>query len=210
MNAKLIFVILFTSSLSFASIKQSSINEILRLPYENAKLLINEKSEYYQDLKDIAFDSSEKMNLRWAAIQMMAFTKKNAAMNDLITLSSKKEWFLKSASLLAMNSLNNKIAIEHAKKLIQNKALVVRSTAVDILAQNPENLDREVFWQELEASYNYRRGQSLWIRPQIVKALAMYPLEREQIKFKDLVKDKDEKVRLFAHQALENIKNMYQ
>lgn len=210
MNAKLIFVILFTSSLSFASIKQSRINEILRLPYENAKLLINEKSEYYQDLKDIAFDSSEKMNLRWAAIQMMAFTKKNAAMNDLITLSSKKEWFLKSASLLAMNSLNNKIAIEHAKKLIQNKALVVRSTAVDILAQNPENLDREVFWQELEASYNYRRGQSLWIRPQIVKALAMYPLEREQIKFKDLVKDKDEKVRLFAHQALENIKNMYQ
>jgi hypothetical protein len=62
-------------------------------------------------------------------------------------------------------------------------------------------------WKELGAAYNFRRGQSLWIRSQITKVLAQDPRSYEIPRFAGLLKDNDAQIPQYAVIALEKATN---
>ncbi|HPI40867.1 MAG TPA: HEAT repeat domain-containing protein [Pseudobdellovibrionaceae bacterium] len=163
----------------------------------------------YQSLRSIAFSKNESMQNRWAAIMKMADIKGKDSILDLKTLAGHDEWFLKNSALIAINKISLKESTALAKKLLSDKALVVRSMAVEILKENLSKEIRELFWSELEKPYNYHGKKSLWVRKQIFSILAQSPQLSEEIKFSKYLNDSDREVTQVAYKTYtENFKSL--
>lgn len=70
---------------------------------------------------------------------------------------------------------------------MRDKALVVRSAAVGVLSRSLSPAIREVFWQEL---YKQFSDSTMWVREQILQALAQQPQENEGKFFERLLSEK--------------------
>ena len=112
---------------------------------------------------------------------------------------------MRNAALTAVKTTQPERLNEVVPSLLKDKALVVRSAAVSALYPNLEPKMRDLLWSELNASYNFRKGQSLWVRGQIVEKLSSNPQKKEYTLFGNALKGTDEKLHAFAIQALENI-----
>jgi hypothetical protein len=180
--------------------------EVLSLPSENrSQVLSGGAEDLYKDYIAVAFSETQSMRLRWKALMMAAETRREKATDDLLKASTHKQWFMRNASLVALAEFNDGEAQKLAKKLLKDKALVVRSAAVEVLQKSARPEVRDLLWEELAQSYNYRNKESLWIRAQIVDALASKPSDHELKMFTKLIQDKDQRVQFAAVAGMEKL-----
>ncbi|MGZ3773119.1 MAG: HEAT repeat domain-containing protein [Pseudobdellovibrionaceae bacterium] len=180
--------------------------EVLKLPSENRKIVLHTQGEkHYQNFIKVAFSEAQPMSLRWRALTAAAQVRGAESSHDLLKASSHSQWYMRNAALVALYEVNPKEGIKLARKLLKDKALVVRSAAVDVLEKNLSPEIRDLLWEELNQKYNFKNTESLWIRQQIVGSLAKKPLNREGRLFIQLLSDKDPEVQLPAVRGLEKL-----
>ena len=176
-------ILVANSSSSFAATTSSaplgSALEVLKLPGENRRMVVKSQGDlHFKNFLAVAFNEEQSMALRWRALMAAAEAGQEKAIPELIKASNHNQWFMRNAALIAMSELNPSEGIKLAQKLIKDKALVVRSAAVEVLEKNMNSEVRELLWAELNQSYNFKKEQSLWVRHQIVSALAARPLDK--------------------------------
>lgn len=193
----------FIIILSFSA--KAAIEETLKLPAKNrASILKTASSGVYSEMREIAFSKNYPMSLRWRAVMGMAEARKGKALPELLLAADDNEWFIRNAALIALTHAAPTQAVQTAKKLLLDKALVVRSAAVEVIQVDLNLGNRDLLWEQLENRINFKREQSLWIRPQIVEALAKEPRSNEVRMFARLLHDQDLKIQEFAIKGLEN------
>jgi hypothetical protein len=187
-------------------ISSNSALELLNLPTESRRSFTQGKSEtYYSSFINIAFNESQGMGLRWRALIAAAELNGEKALGDLKKAGDHSVWFMRNAALVALSEVSPSEAKLLAKKLIKDKALVVRSAALEVLQKNQSEDVRELLWKELEQKYNFKGAQSLWIRHQIVEVLAESAQLNELNSFGRLLSDKDPRIHLPAVAGLEKM-----
>lgn len=180
--------------------------EILNLPSENrSQALLATTEDMYGEFIKIAFTEDQTMRLRWRALMAAAENRREKATADLLKASVHKQWFMRNAALVALAEVNEPEAQKLARKLVKDKALVVRSAAVDVLQKSARPEVRDLLWEEMNQKYNFRNQESLWIRSQIVEALATKPADHELKLFTKFLNDKDMRVQSAAVGGMEKL-----
>lgn len=214
MNRILVATVLFaglSSSALAAGSKSStatltSAMELLKLPGENRRMVVQVQGEkYYSQFSSLAFNEAQPMSVRWKALMAAAEARGSKATPDLIRAGNSSQWFMRNAALIALSEVNADEAQKLAQKLIKDKALVVRSAAVEVLEKSASPEVRDLLWDELNQKYNFKNTHSLWIRHQIVDALAKKPMDSELKVFAGLLSDTDSRVHLSAVRGLERL-----
>ncbi|MNK12078.1 hypothetical protein D3C87_301350 [compost metagenome] len=205
------FVFLFClSAASVSGAATASLSEtleIVNLPSSNRRMVVEGKQgeKHYNAFIEVAFSEKQPMTVRWKALMAAAESRRGKATTDLMRAGDHSEWFMRNAALVALAEVNPEKAHALATKLIKDKALVVRSAAVETLRKNETPEVRDLLWEELSQSYNFKKKESLWIRPQIVEVLAAKPQGHEIKIFASLLSDKDQRVQVPAIRGLEKI-----
>lgn len=180
--------------------------EILNLPSENrSQALLSTTADMYKEFIAVAFAEDQSMRLRWRALMMAAEGRREKATPDLLKAGAHKQWFMRNAALVALAEVNQGEAQKLAKKLVKDKALVVRSAAVDVLQKSVRPEVRDLLWEEMSQKYNFRNKESLWIRSQILDAMAQRPVDHELKIFHKFLNDKDPRVQSAAVAGLEKL-----
>lgn len=197
-------------NLAFAAIppKQALISarELLSMPEENRYQITEGQEQYfYPGVLEIAKDESQAMAVRWKAVTLVSKLKSKSSLKDLKSFLNSKDWFMRNAALISLDSVSKSEGRTAAKKLLTDKALVVRSAAVQVLSQSMDREIRDLFWEEMESKQNFRSKQSLWVRPQMLKALSDNPQKNEVALFVKHLEDKDLKVQESSMLALETL-----
>ena len=84
----------------------------------------------FSTLIKTANDSSRSMTERWQSLVRAGEIAKSDQIIKIQEFSKSSDWFMRNASLISLEAINANYAVEQAKILIQDKALVVRSAAV--------------------------------------------------------------------------------
>lgn len=218
MNRTAVFAAVFLVSLSAsAAIPRKSVwrpgaesvAAMLKLPPEaRHRALADQPDSVYKTLIEIADNKEQSMNMRWRALTSAALLRKNGAVPDLMKAAKSDQWFMRNAALVGLSEFSPEKAVAAARDLVKDPALVVRSAAVDVLVKHGSADERFLLWSELKEKYNHRGSTSLWIRAQIVKALAQKPLDGEMTNFSALLNEKDEDVQKGAIAGLEKLTGM--
>lgn len=183
-----------------------SVAEILSLPGPSRVAIARErKSEIGSGLEGLIFNREAEFGLRWKAVMLFAELEKGKSTNVLDRALQSSEWFLRNAALTAYQAAAPSKAGGIALKMLDDRALVVRSAAIDILERNLGTEAREALWGEIDLPRNFRQKQSLWIRPQILRALAIDPKQRELPLFVDHLRGADHRMHVHAIAAIERI-----
>lgn len=191
-----------TSKISPLILKETE--QILRLSkadLEKASPLLTEDQKLA--LRKIAFNGDAELQVRWRALILAARLLGSKVKVDIDLASRSHEWFMRSAAMMAASEISNEDGAVLARKLVHDKALVVRSAAVDILGSTGEPSDRAILWNIIRDPINVRKGQSLWIRSQSLQILAKSPLKSEVSQYIYLLKENDIELQAIAIQALE-------
>ncbi len=183
--------------------------DFISLPLQNAIELVKGKTIQQgldQEFLKTAYKADLPFEKRWKSLMLYSQLRKKESFAELEKASQRSEWFLRSAALTAAQvHLEPEKARPILEKSLFDKALVVRSLAVELLAQSLTDSSRALFWQELDKPYNFHKNQSLWIRPQLAKALANKAHPDEKSKWQTLAKDKDPQIKLIAKNALKKL-----
>lgn len=183
-----------------------SIEELLSLPAENRVEVGKSRGQNFaQELEKMAFNKEQQYGVRWKALILSAQIQGPKSEKLLDKALKAPEWYLRNAAVLAYLDVIPRKAAAVARGLLNDKALVVRSAAVGVLAKKMEESDRELLWEALSSKMNYRKSQSLFIRPQILAVLANDPLEREMPLFLKHLRENDVKMHSSAIVALERV-----
>lgn len=205
LNLVLLSTALLASSVAFSAIP-SKVQDILSLPTENRLHVANQQGrQFYKELIAISFSKDQPMATRWKALTLAAQVGQQKSITDLQKAAKSPDWFMRNAALLSAQEVSKDEAYDMARSLIKDKALVVRSAAVEVLSQFPNPSVRDLFWEEVYQDYNVKKGQSLWVRSQILNYLSKQPLAHEKSLFASLLKDKDVQVQKTSVAALEKI-----
>lgn len=178
----------------------------LSLPLVNRVQVIRAQGPSgYRNLLQTMFDTKKPMNLRWRAVTSLGRIGGEMSQPDLLKAAEDREWFMRSAALVAMAEANREAGLTLAKKLLEDKALLVRLAAVDVIASAGNPTQASSLWQALNQPENFRGKQSLFIRRRIVEALGRLEKPGSESKFASLLSDKDESLHSPAIQALEHL-----
>ncbi len=153
----------------------------------------------------VAKNAALPMGARWAALLKAGELASAEEVDQIRTFSTNKEWYMRNAAMVALSKLNTEYAVDEAKKLVKDKALVVRSAAVDMLATKYTLENRNILADELSKKYNFKGKQSLWIRPQIMKHLATRASSDDRAFFARYLFDQDDSIGEMAAMTLEKI-----
>jgi hypothetical protein len=180
--------------------------ELLSLPEGNRLQVAKEQSkDLYPSLIQMAFSDDRSVPTRWKALVLAAQINTEDSSQDIEKALSHPQWFMRNAALVALKTSQPEKAQKAALQLLSDKALVVRSAAVQTISEKPEENVREALWSELRADYNFHNGQGLWIRREILAKLALNPQRREYSDFSTALKEKDSSLHLDSMAALEKI-----
>ena len=212
------FVFIFALSTSvFAAIKQDSpvagdlVSKeqtlmALGLPFENRlESLKAQGPNGYRNLIAIMFDTAASMEARWRAVTAAGRIGGRLSEPELTKAYHHREWFMRNAALIAMVHQNPSQGEKWARTLLSDHALVVRSAAVDVIAELRDRDAVELLWSKLSAKENFRGKQSLWIRRRIVEALARIEERGHENRFVALLSDQDQSLHPVAIAALEKL-----
>jgi HEAT repeat protein len=181
-----------------------SVKEALMLPLENrGSVLKAQGAKAEAALTALMFDKNASMDIRWRAVTAAGLLGGNTLKPQVEKALAANEWFIRNAGLIALESMDKSQAKVWAKKLLNDKALIVRSAAVDTLTRLDDQSAAAILWKKLDSKENFRGAQSLWIRKQITIALARLDKGESHGKFIGLLEDRDEAVQEAAIRALE-------
>ncbi|MBX9768757.1 MAG: HEAT repeat domain-containing protein [Bdellovibrionales bacterium] len=200
-------VLLIGSQPAHALISQESIAQHLRHPTfeQRVQLIRGTGPKGLEGLRAIAFDSKTPERIKWNAIISMGVVYGDKAQGDLERALRSDEWILRNSALIALRSFNPGLSKDWSIKLLNDKALVVRSSSVESLSKNLDDQTIASLWEALNDPKNFRGNRSLWIRKQIVNAVAARPRESDAARFINILKDKDQNLHPLAVKALERI-----
>jgi len=157
----------------------------------------------YKQLRAILFSPTEPVDKRWNAALVMAKIGGVDSLPDIERASKDKVWYMRSASLLALGIVSKDKAMQKARYLMQkDQALLVRASALQVLAQNPV-VDRDFLWTQMYNPMNFNNGQSLSIRHSILKVLSENQKKTETAKFVALMRENDPQIQNAAQRSLE-------
>ncbi len=180
--------------------------DVLLLPEINQRQVALKKSEtLYPALIRISRQETESMPMRWKALTLASSLKPDQALPELEIALKSPNWFMRNAALLSLAQYHPERGQKAAQALLKDKALVVRSAAVQVLGKNLNAGNRDLLWENLNAPENFRRQQSLWIRGEILSMLAAKPEARETALFVKSLNDKDPKIQASAVVAMERL-----
>lgn len=183
-----------------------SVAEILAMPAENRlQIAQSRRVDLLADLEAHCFREEVDFSERWKALVLYAQLAGPRAKSVLDRAVSSKDWFMRNAGLVAYQDVLPQQVVGVAKKLLNDKALVVRSAAIDVLQAHLDSEVRELLWGEIDQPRNFRKKQGLWTRPQILEILAREPQDRELPLFVGYLREKDSTLHLSAMQGLEKL-----
>ncbi len=159
----------------------------------------------YKNLRQIMFDPASKIESRWRAVTAVGAIGGNLALPELERASRARSWELRSAALVTVVSIDKKVGAEWARRLLKDPALMVRLQAVQTLQEIGDRDSIPLLWHELSEKRNFHRGESLFIRPRIVEALAKLEGRGSAGKFMALLEDVDPKLHLPAMRGLARV-----
>ncbi len=145
------------------------------------------------------------MSRRWAALQKATALASGEEFLKIVAFSDSKDWFMRNASLVALEKSGSDMVYDQAKKLITDKALVVRSAAAQILIRLNNDAVKKIFSAELEKKYNFNGKNSLWIRKQMMSHLVKNPKVSERDFYVRYLDDQDIEIAALSTKALEKI-----
>jgi len=204
------FLILGLPLASWSSVPAAkNLNALEFLREAQVETITNEQKEnfkkYYGDYLKMAASNQQGMKVRWKALILAAKLDPSGSVQDVATFAKHEDWFMRNAALMALQETSPYEAQAVAKQLLKDKALVVRSAAVDVLTHSTAKESRDILWKELNQKYNFKGQQSLWIRPQIINHLVKSPRADELKYFSEALFDKDQQVSRSAMTAMENL-----
>lgn len=175
----------------------------LQLPLQNRiNALKMQGPDYFKRLQEIAKSDSENLEVRWRAITAMGRMEPAAAQASLDEFLQSDKWFLRNAAAVVLHYGERKWAISWAAKLLKDKALVVRTGAVEAIKKmNAIEVEQEL-WASLYAQDNFKGGKSLWIRKHIADTLSNFAHPGQQNAFIKILRDEDPRLHPFALKAL--------
>ncbi len=180
--------------------------DVLSLPENNLQQVAQGKADtLYPELIRISRAADQSMQTRWRALTLASSLKPEQVLPELEAALNSPEWFMRNAALLSLDKYHPQRAQSAAKTLLKDKALVVRSAAVQVLGPQLSNQTRDLFWEQMSAPINFRRKQSLWIRGQMLGYLANKPEAHETALFVKSLKESDPKIQATAVAALEKL-----
>lgn len=156
----------------------------------------------------IAKNTKLPMSARWQALIKAADVATYAQIEQIKSFAKSKEWYMRNASLVALEKINVNHAMNEAQFLLKDKALVVRSAAVDVLSRKFTRENRNLMAAELSKPYNFSGKQSLWIRPKIFNLIAEKATTDDRAFFTKYLFDTDTKIARSAAATLEKITNV--
>lgn len=156
-----------------------------------------------------AKNQSLPMAQRWDALIKSAEEADGTQIKQVLDFAKSKDWYMRNALLVALDKVGTDLVYDKAKVLVSDKALVVRSAAVDILTRLESQEVRELLAKELNRNYNFVGKKSLWIRAQIMKNLVKKPYQSEREYFSKLLFDNDPEISAMSMQALEKISQVH-
>jgi hypothetical protein len=147
--------------------------------------------EASSDSEKLAFDERLSIEDRWS--HLVKVGKKTSVRSRAVLEKAlkHKEWFMRNAALVVVHYQERSWAISWTKMMLDDPALVVRSAAVEAVNKLGAIELQADLWQKLNSSKNFRRGQSLWIRRQIVESLVKFSPKAGDPRFNSLTKDND-------------------
>ncbi len=162
----------------------------------------------YVNLRKSAFADEGEMNDRWLSVVAMSKIQHKDREKDLLKALKNPSWYMRNVALLALETVNTKLALTEAIKLMEDPSLVVRSAAVDVVAKSSltSSPARMALWKELRDKQNKTQGKSLWIRPQIMQHLVQTAQPKERPLFLGYLEDENLEVKSLAREALLKIK----
>lgn len=153
----------------------------------------------------LASDKTQSMTQRWNSLVKAADLANVEQINVIKDFSKSSEWYMRNASLVALAKVNLPEAQKQAKLLMHDPALVVRSAAVDVLAMELNEENKNLLFNELSKPYNFNKKNSLWIRKQIIEKFFNVAASADKSYFIKSLFDTDKEVALLSAKALEKI-----
>lgn len=178
----------------------------LGLPMANRLQALQEQGpQGYRNLVSIMFNEAMSMDARWRAVTAAGRIGGELSKPELEKALKNKDWFMRNAGLIAMANIDRAQGTRWARELLSDKALVVRAAAVDTLVDLKDASSTALLWEKLYSKENYKGKQSLFIRRQIVEALASLEAPGREGKFIQVLADNDESLHVPAIKALERL-----
>lgn len=179
---------------------------VLDLPFENRIAALRAQGPSgYRNLRAIMFDPKSKIDSRWRSTMAVGRLGGKLSLPELERASHAEVWELRSAALTAVARFDQDAASKWARRLLKDKALLVRLTAVETLDTIQDRGAVSILWSELESRQNFKRNQSLFIRRRIVETLAKLEKAGSESRFIALLDDEDVKLHGPAIAGLERL-----
>jgi HEAT repeat protein len=195
--------------MAFAALEKKiemDVDSILSMPSKQLDAYVPQiSSGMVLQLKHRAFDRDQGLSVRWKALVLAARIGGSSMSTELKEASRSSEWYMRSASLAAAGQVSFNESLVLARKLVNDKALVVRSAAVDILGESDESKDRDILWKVIDDPKNKRKGQSLWIRSQALNCLIKNPGRKDIPNLIKILKEDDAELSAIVILGLEKI-----
>lgn len=186
---------------------QSQIESLLLNDFERAVTSIEKLgTPAYRSLQILAFDKKRPMENRWKSLMVLTRLAGNQSLPAVERALNDGDWFMRSAGLTALETLDTKKSQEWAfKKLKSDRALLVRMKAFELLRGKPNNSITELFWHKLNSADSFHQNKSLWIRHDLAYELMQRPRKRDIKRWVNILHGKDSKLQTIASQALSKL-----
>lgn len=152
-----------------------------------------------------ASNTKLNMNSRWSSLVKAAEFADKQQLEEIKKFSADKDWYMRNAAIVALNKVNRDAAIAEARKLLTDKSLVVRSAAVEIVAQRMNLENKKALTEEVDKGYNFNKKSSLWIRMQILQKISEVAVSSDREIFVKNLFDNDPKISDLCAHTLEKI-----
>ncbi len=204
---KLMFALLLYGFQAHAAVSKNILLEgALRQPLSKRLQVIEKEGLHGQhELQKIAFNKAESLDTRWRAVTSYGRVYKNKSQKFLEHALRSPEWFMRNAALMVVSYADRTWAIKWSRLMLHDKALVVRTAAVQALRHMNATETQALLWEKLYSSENYRGGKSLWVRRHILEALEQFARPGQEASFISVLNDKDMSLHPIAVRTLSKL-----
>lgn len=155
-------------------------------------------------LEEMAFDKNHSMNTRWKSFMVFVEVEKENSLPAITRALNDSTWFMRSAGLTALNSINQRLAHKWSYKILQkDPALMVRMKAFEILKDSKDSQVNNLFWRKIFSEDSQHKSKSLIIRGDMARALLQNPKQEDRGRWIKLLHENDRELQMIATQALQ-------